>query len=744
MCHVWTRGGAVSSAHALQPARALQNLQDTARIELRPVDDRPTRPITLDEIVALREVHEPRLSPQGGRVAFVIRQAFRDCNCYRTALYVVDTTTNSVPRKLLEENALAAPALATPERQIRWTPDGRFISYLSARSGSVQLWRVSPDGGAAKEVFHHGETPDRTYEGRLLSTAGRAAVGVLSYEWSPNGQYVAFTAQSAIDSAWIAEVTKAGVIYNERSKSGFFDLLDGHWTDAPTQVWVYDVAAHQERQIWQTPGPIGDLAWSPDGTRLAVSYDAPQRAATTYYNTDLGLLSVVDGTFTPLVVTDTASEADPIWSLDGRTLAFYSRLDVTGSSYSVINIASGARREVTRGVVSDWGIGSRAWWVAGGKELLFASDGLGKRRERAALYTVTLKNGAVRRLTSPTAHVSECDGPAAHHVVCIVQSSNIAPTLALVDLSDGSVRSLVSVNPELSHIRLGEVTELRWTNRYKAETTGYLIKPLDYQSGRRYPLVIIAYGFSGKFVTQAEWLTSYPAQVFAQHGFAVLMVNYPRWEEWSGNDFARGSIAWGYSPMASVEAAVQLLVRQGLIDSSRVGMMGTSYGGTITEIALTHSGLLRAAVTTNGSGAFTPALYSLRRPLGALYEHVLGGPPWGATLKHWLAFSPMYNAHRVRAPVLMEFAPREAVFAHETFAAFRRHGVPVELVLYPDDGHVLMLPEHRMASMQRNLDWFNFWLQGREDPDPLKQEQYGRWRGMRRQLDSLLRHLHGK
>jgi hypothetical protein len=115
----------------------------------------------------------------------------------------------------------------------------------------------------------------------------------------------------------------------------------------------------------------------------------------------------------------------------------------------------------------------------------------------------------------------------------------------------------------------------------------------------------------------------------------------------------------------------------------------------------------------------------------------MGGPPFGSTLPNWLGFAPAFNGNRVHAPVLMEYSPEEALYGLEMLAVLRRNGVPAEFVVYPKDGHVFVQPEHRYRSMERNIDWFRFWLQDQEDPDSSKQAQYARWREMRGQLSQL-------
>jgi dipeptidyl aminopeptidase/acylaminoacyl peptidase len=309
----------------------------------------------------------------------------------------------------------------------------------------------------------------------------------------------------------------------------------------------------------------------------------------------------------------------------------------------------------------------------------------------------------------------------------------------MVNLKTGKLHVVARLNPSLERKPLGEVTELHWGNRYGDRTNGFLLKPVGYVKGKRYPTLVITYWFEGRFVAEAEWITSYPAQLFSRDGFAVLMVNYPRYTDWPGNNFVLGSRAVGYSPLAGIERGIDLLVEEGIADSTRLGILGWSYGGFLGQFALANTRRFKAA-SIGADGDYNPGAYWLlgRRAFRKNYERVMGGPPYGETLKNWIAFSPAYNAGRVEAPVLMEYSGAEAFLGLEMSSAYRSHGVPVELIIYPDEGHVLTRPLHRYHSMQRNLDWFNFWLQGREDPAPDKAPQYERLRALRTSLAARL------
>ena len=682
---------------------------------------RPSHGITLDEIVSLREVTEPLRSPDGSRVAFLVTQGFRDCDCYHTALYVVATAAGSVPAKVLEEPSLSA---------LRWTPDGRYVSYLSAKSGSQQLWRVDPTNGQSEQVFTHTPGEDQTIQRLGYHPSDVTPVGVFTYEWSPDGQAVAFTTSPRIDKEQLEKAKKSGVLFDEHRSA--FDLLEQQWIKVPTQVWVYELAGGQEKQVWENPHEISTIAWSPDGQSIAVAYSAPPKLkeSQVFFNEDVGILTLATGAFKPVATTE-AAEVMPTWSPDGQFLAFASILGYETSFLGVYEVKTGKQRELARGV-EPWHI----WWTDNSQNVVFQTDLLGKRRTRTGLFTVPVAGGKTVRLTSEDDHVSDCDGMMKRQAVCIWQSSNIPPSPAMLDLSSGKLRSLAAVNPELKDITLGHVSELRWSNSYGDETTGYLIRPFNFEVGRRYPLLIILYGFEGKFVTQAEWLSSYPAQAFAREGFAVLMTNYPPYDDWKGQDFARGSVAEAYSPLASIEAAIKNLVKEGIADPSRVGIMGISYGGFLTEFAITHSKSFKVSSLVDGGG-YSPVGYWLSNHEGQEEnERALGGPPSGSTYANWLKLSPPLNVANVMGPVLMGFNSNEAVYGFEMLSALRREGIPVEFWVYPGEGHIFTTPEHRFISMQRNLDWFNFWLYAREDPDPAKQEQYDRWREMRKQLAS--------
>jgi dipeptidyl aminopeptidase/acylaminoacyl peptidase len=175
-------------------------------------------------------------------------------------------------------------------------------------------------------------------------------------------------------------------------------------------------------------------------------------------------------------------------------------------------------------------------------------------------------------------------------------------------------------------------------------------------------------------------------------------------------------------------------VDEGIADSKRVGIMGWSKGSFLTNFAITHSKLF--AVSSSGDGSlFNASTYWQVGPeVQKMYDGVMGGGPYGDTYKNWEELSPTLNAAHVRIPVLLEATELGLLGEVEFHTAIQKQGGLSELVVYRNAVHVFDEgnPKQWFYSMQRNLDWFSFWLQGKEDPDPAKKEQYARWRELRK------------
>ena len=323
----------------------------------------------------------------------------------------------------------------------------------------------------------------------------------------------------------------------------------------------------------------------------------------------------------------------------------------------------------------------------------------------------------------------ESDG---NSVVGVYQTTMTPPNLFLLDLKTGKWTLLTDLNPEYREIELGQVEPISWTNRYGSRCAGFLITPVGYIPGKRYPMILLSAPVRELFISDAAYTTAYAPQSLANAGFVVVISQYPLDNRIPRGRFP-GEMSAAYNWMAMVESAVDLLARRGMADPENVGIAGFSRTSWLTDFTLTHSRYHFTAASSADSGIYTYEMYfrSNSRDLVTGSETQVGGPPYGKTLQDWLRYAPPFNAERVRAAILMEYNGT-AEHGFEFFTALGRLGKPVEFYRYPNGSHPLDTPFERVASLERNVEWFRFWMQGWEGKAPdYDTRQYDRWRALR-------------
>lgn len=313
----------------------------------------------------------------------------------------------------------------------------------------------------------------------------------------------------------------------------------------------------------------------------------------------------------------------------------------------------------------------------------------------------------------------------------VAQAFTVPPDLLAFDLKSHSARILTDLNPELREVRLGNVERLEWTNRYGSKCAGLLIKPPEFEEGTHYPMVFLAAPPQDIFISDAVYTTAYAPQPLATAGFVVVMAQYPI-DNRIPRDRYPGEIREAYNWMSMVESAVDLLASRGMVDRNNVGIGGFSRTSWLVDFTLTHSPFPFAAASSADGGIYTYGSYfehnSAQQMRGS--ESELGGPPYGAAFQQWLDDAPPFSADKVRPPLLMEYTGTGG--GVEFFTALSRLGKAVEFYRYPKGAHPLDTPYERVASLERNLDWFRFWMQGYEGEAPSYDPgQYARWRRLR-------------
>ena len=347
------------------------------------------------------------------------------------------------------------------------------------------------------------------------------------------------------------------------------------------------------------------------------------------------------------------------------------------------------------------------------------------------LMVVPAEGGTPKQVFSSSDSLYSCAPDRNFQYMACASENRTAPSqVALVDIAAGTGRTLVDLNPEFANLELGSITRLDGVNRYGDSWWAELVKPLNYEPGKKYPLIVTTYR-TREFPRGASGDEN-PIHVYAAHGFAVLSFDYGIREfDNKPGDFQR-YLSWYESVDASIEMAIDAAAKMGVADTTRVGLAGYSRGTEIVSYAITHSKLFRAV--SGAAGDDSPYYYYMAR------RHVQddvfsrdgeGGWPEGKSKANWRQRAPELNADRIDVPVLNNDPDSEFLQDLALYTSLRDLGRPMELFIYPDELHHVNQPKHRYQIYERNLDWFRFWLKSEESADPAKSGQYQRWRQLR-------------
>jgi hypothetical protein len=314
--------------------------------------------------------------------------------------------------------------------------------------------------------------------------------------------------------------------------------------------------------------------------------------------------------------------------------------------------------------------------------------------------------------------------------VSIKQSLNDPPALLATDNSTRGSRIIWDPNPLLRNVALGEVSVFRWKDRSGHDDVGGLFKPPGFVAGRRYPLVIQTHGFAeDQFIPSGAFPTAFAAQELAALGILVLQVR----EACPINTPEEAPCA-----VSTYEAAANELVKAGIADPDKLGMIGFSRTCYYVLEELTAGTLhFKAAAITDGVDyGYFQYLLSLdleQNSVAGEADTIIGAPPFGGGLTQWLKRSPGFRMDRVETPlqVVALNTHLSLMGMWEPYATLRYLRKPVDLIIIPDSEHVMTNPGERMISQGGTVDWFRFWLKDEEDPDPAKSEQYARWHKLR-------------
>jgi len=638
--------------------------------------------VTVDELLAVRTPEQPALSPDGARIAFVLRTTDRDGDRDTRALWQVPTTGGD-PAPLTHATADSTPV---------WSPDGTQLAFLRAQDGPAQIWLLPAAGG----------------EARGLTTL---PLGAGAPAWSPDGERIAFTAP--VDSAALPGDT-AETILARRSAPASTDRLGykadgaGNLGTLVQQLHVLDVASGKVTALTHGRSHASDPFWSPDGTLLAYSTSVEDDADLTL-RIPVFVRSSTDPNSEAVRVSAADVQATAVgWTPDGRHVVAAGRLDteVGNADILLFPVDGGEPRSITGSLDRNVMPGGPGYpggmpQVTAGGDLVFCLRDNGYTH----VYRVAQDGTGATALVDGTANVSGLSVTASSAAIVLATPESFGD-VAFLDLADGTTRVLTDHGtPDLD---LVVAEERRFTISDGTVVTGWLRR--DPAATGPLPLLLDIHGGPHNSWNGAADLIHPYHQVLARRGWAILTLN-PRGSDGYGDAFFSAvSGGWGVNDANDFLEPLDQLVAEGIADPTRLTVTGYSYGGFMTCFLTSRDDRFAAAV---GGGVVTDLL-----SMGGTsdFGHYLsakenGGLPW-RDAERIAAQSPFTRVDRVTTPTLiLQGAADERCpvgQAEQWFTALRERDVPTRLVLYPGGSHLFLLsgpPSHRADYSQRVIDW---------------------------------------
>lgn len=631
-------------------------------------------PVTIEEYLQLRDLANVRLAPEGGAVAFTVTATDLDANEYRTELHlwVPGTGTRSVTGA---REGVSAP---------RWSPDGDRIAFLAPVSHTAagdpeepkpQIWLLPVrTGGEAVQ---------------LTDLPG----GVLDYGWANDTTIYVLTTERD------APLLRA---LRERDRErGDDPIIVRDGAELRKEFWRIAVPDGAAERLWGGDHGIAEMAISPDGGRIA--YTTNYSGATgDYHRFDLWLLNTERGE--PRQLTDRAgAERFPVWSPDGERLVVQApqntQLSYSQTELLEIRTGDGEPRSLTDSF--DRTVLTHAWPHDG--DLLFRAT-LGTHTHLFAVRA----NGAVERLTTGPYNYGAFDGGGDGTLYVVREAAHEPAELWRIRGHDAS--PITSLNDRVERWSLARQELIRWSAPDGLAVEGLLVYPLGYREGQRYPLLVHAHG--GPFSRVRDVLDQfYLYQPFAARGYAVLAPNF-RGSTGYGEAFGTANRRdLGGGDFQDLMGGVDLVIEMGVADSARLGIYGGSYGGYMTNWAITQTDRFRAAVSLYGIFNLITD-YSNSSIPGWGYDY-LRSYYW-EDIDAYLDRSPMRHVTEIETPVLIVHGTEDpntfVANSNEMFRALRDLGRTVQFVKYPREGHGIREPRHRIDLFFRQLRWFDRYL----------------------------------
>ena len=663
------------------------------------------RMLKVEDMHRFHDVRDAQISPDGKWVAYSVNTVDTAADKSDTDVWITSWDGTQHLRMTTSPESESAP---------RWSPDGRYLSFLSGRPGKArgnQVWLLDRNGGEAQQLTD--------IKGRLSG-----------YEWSPDSKKLLLVVADRDPSDPADEegggsgggAGRGGAAGGKAPKPIVIDRYKfkqdvvGYLNQPGARLYLFDVETRKSEALTDAALEAAAPSWSPDGKWIAFMARSGKDADR--YNTSNIFVMEARAGAAPRQVTNydgiksSASRGRVEWSPDGSRLVYLQSTGAKQGAYNmnrlaVVPVAGGEPKTLAANL--DRGVSAPRFSRDGNSILFLVAD---DRSEYPA--SIPAEDGAVHRLIRGQLVISQME-QGKDGRIAVIAANDLKPG-EVHALENAELRTLTHHNDKvMSEFLLGATEEFSCKAKDGNEVHGLIVKPPDYQAGKKYPTLLRIHGGPNG---QDQHAFNFERQLFAANGYVVVAVNY-RGSSGRGEKYQTIiSADWGNKEVVDLQAAMDHVTATGLADPDRLGIGGWSYGGILTDAMIAKDPRFKAA--TSGAGtAFPLALYGVDQYI-IQYDEELG-PPWKVGLEPWMRISYAFlHADKIKTPTLFLGGEKDfnvpLMGGEQMYQALRSLGIPTQLIVYPGQNHGIARPSYQRDRMERYLAWYAKYL--KPEPPP--------------------------